>query len=308
MSRRDLSLAALAAEQHGVFSVSQTTELGLDPSTIRKRSALGVYDRLHRGVYAIGGSPESWRRETVGLVLAAAGLAAASHKTAAYLWGMSSIEPELGEIVTRRHRRIVRELPQVHESGDLEQRDIVVVDGIPTTTPVRTIVDLGASASSRFVEHCLDTGLRLHMFNVTDVQRFIDRVARSGRDGIGTIRPLIEDRVGWNTLTESHLEDLFRRVVSRTSLPLPVEQHRVFNGRREVCRADFAYPDHLIAIELDSEKWHMDPETFQRDRLKQNELQALGWRVYRFTWRQLQDNPASVISALLTALSRPVLA
>ena len=289
-----------------MFSVAQATALGFDPSTLRKRAGRGVYKRLHRGVYAIGGAPESWQHETVGLVLAAPGLAAASHKTAAYLWNMSTIEPERGEIVTRRHQRIAREHPQIHESRDLEQRDIVIVDGIPTTTPVRTIVDLGASASFKYVEHCLDTGLRLHMFNVTDVQRFIERVARSGRNGIGTIRPLIEERVGWNTLTESHLEDLFRRIVSRSSLPMPIEQHRVFNGHREVCRADFAYPDHLIAIELDSEKWHMDRETFQRDRLKQNELQALGWRVYRFTWRQLQDNPAMAISILVSALPRPV--
>jgi ribose 5-phosphate isomerase B len=132
----------------------------------------------------------------------------------------------------------------------------------------------------------------------------MDRVARSGRNGIGTIRPLIEERVGWNALTESHLEDLFRRIVSRTSLPMPIEQVRVFNELREVCRADFAYPDHRIAIELDSEKWHMDRDTFERDRLKQNELHALGWRVYRFTWRQLQDNPVMVISTLATALSR----
>ncbi len=164
MSELDLSLAALAAGQHGVFSVAQATELGIDPSTIRKRAERGVYNRLHRGVYAIGGSPESWRRDTVGLAMSVPGLAAASHKTSAYLWEMSSIEPRRGEIVTRRHQRIARQHPQVHESVDLESRDIMVVDGIPTTTPVRTIVDLGASASFKYVEHCLDTGLRLHLF------------------------------------------------------------------------------------------------------------------------------------------------
>jgi len=275
----------------------------MDPSTIRKRAGRGMYSRMHRGVYAVGGSPASWRRETVGLALSVPGLAAASHKTAAYMWEMSSIEPRRGEIVTVRHERVVRRRPQIHESVDLEQRDVVVVDGIPTTTPVRTIVDLGATASVRYVEHCLDTALRLHMFDLAGVERFIARVARSGRNGIGTIRPLVEERVEWSTLTESPLEDLFRRLMSKSSLPMPVEQHHVFNGQREVCRADFAYPDDMIIIELDSERWHMDPYTFQRDRLKQNELQALGWTVYRFTWHQLQDDPATVLSTIATALS-----
>jgi hypothetical protein len=278
-----------------VFSVTQATGLGFDESTIRKRTARGVYIRMHRGVYAVGGSTASWQRDVVGLVMSVQGLAAASHKTAAYMWEMSSIEPRHAEIVTVRHERIVRRRPQIHESVDLEQRDVVMVDGIPTTTPLRTVVDLGASASTKYVEHCLDSGLRLHLFNLTDVERFIARVARSGRNGIGTIRPLVEERATWNTLTESPLEDLFRRLVSRSNLPMPVEQFQVFNGLREVCRADFAYPDHMIVIELDSERYHMDPDTFQRDRLKQNELQALGWRVYRFTWRQLQDDPSLVL-------------
>jgi 23S rRNA U2552 (ribose-2'-O)-methylase RlmE/FtsJ len=270
VSQREVLLAALAARQHGVFSAGQVTELGFDPSTIRKRAARGVYSRMHRGVYATGGSPDSWRRDVVGLILSVPVLAAASHNTAAYMWDMSSIEPRHAEIVIVRHERVVRRHPQIHESLDLEQRDVVIIDGIPTTTPVRTIVDLGASASVSYVEHCLDTALRLRMFDLAGVEQFITRVARSGRNGIGMIRPLVEERAGWNTLTESPLEDLFRRLISKSILPMPIEQFRVFDGHREVCRADFGYPNRMIVIELDSEQWHMDLATFQRDRHKQN--------------------------------------
>jgi very-short-patch-repair endonuclease len=42
----------------------------------------------------------------------------------------------------------------------------------------------------------------------------------------------------------------------------------------------------------------MDPASFQRDREKQNEAHALGWTVYRFTWRQLVDDPDSVIAII----------
>jgi G:T-mismatch repair DNA endonuclease (very short patch repair protein) len=298
----------LAEQQHGAFSIGQAVGLGFDPSTVRKRAARGTYTRLHRGVYAVAGAPATWRRSACGLVLAVPGLAAASHKTAAYLWEMTSIEPKRAEIVTVRHERIVRRHPQIHESKDLIERDIVTVNGIPTTTAVRTIVDLGASASHKYVEHCLDTALRTHLFTVADVRRFIARVARSGRNGIGTIRPLIEERIGWNTLTESPLEDLFRRLVSKSGLPMPVEQLSVYDGVRFVARPDFAYPDRKIAVELDGARWHMDRASFEGDRRKQNELQAMGWVVYRFTWRQLQDEPAKVLSILASALARSVLA
>jgi very-short-patch-repair endonuclease len=236
------------------------------------------------------------------LVLSVPGLAAASHKTAAFVWGMSSIEPDTAEIVTVRHRRIHRKNPQIHESKDLEAGDVVGVCGIPTTTAVRTVVDVGASASVRFVEHCLDTGLRMELFNLAEVRSFIKRVARSGRSGVGKIRPLVDQRDAWETASESALEDRFRRLIADSALPAPTPQYQVRAGSAIVCRADFAYPDRRILIELDGERYHMDRATFQRDRVKQNQAHALGWIVYRFTWRQVIDTPEVVVATLASAL------
>ena len=125
-------------------------------------------------------------------------------------------------------------------------------------------------------------------------------VAKSGRNGIGRIRPLVEQRLEWASLaTESALEDRFVSLVRRSGAPVPTAQFEVRDGLgRFVCRADFAYPDHRILIELDSERYHLDRETFQRDREKQNTAQQLGWTVYRFTWQQLSDDPASVLGVL----------
>lgn len=171
----------------------------------------------------------------------------------------------------------------------------MLLDGIPVTSAARTVVDLGASAPPWFVERCLDTGLRKQLFTTWEVRRFIARVARPGRTGVGTIRPLVEERLTWEGITASDLEDLFRRVVASTPYPMPDTQLEVFepNGIF-VGRFDFAYPTRMALIETDSEEYHMDPVSFQRDREKQNRAQMLGWTVYRFTWRQLVDDPDSV--------------
>jgi hypothetical protein len=179
---------------------------------------------------------------------------------------------------------------------------VVIVSGIPTTTAVRTVVDVGASASQRYVEHCLDTGLRLELFTLTEVYSFIKRVARSGRNGIGKIRPLVDQRIGWDTTSESVLEDRFRRLIAESALPTPVPQYCVRDGSSIVCRSDFAYPDQRILIELDGERYHMDRATFQHDRDKQNRAHVLGWIVYRFTWHQVRDTPEAVIATLASAL------
>ncbi len=149
------------------------------------------------------------------------------------------------------------------------------------------------------VESCLDKGLSDGLFTIRELQGYLASVARSGRNGVGTIRPLIEERTGWSGATESALEDLFRSIVSRAGLELPQPQYVVLDDLGQfVCRADFAYPHRMMLVELDSEKYHMDPKSFQADRRKQNRAQQLGWMVFRFTWRQLIDDPGSVLRIL----------
>lgn len=295
MAESDRLLASIASEQYGVFTQRQALAAGIKPRNIGDRAARGIYERLFPGVYGIAGSADGWYRSVTAAVFAATDPAAASHRTAAYLWALTDRRPEVIEVISRRHLRVKRERYRVRESKDLRPSDIVAVDGIPTTTAVRTVVDLGASASPWFVEMCLDTGLRTQLFTAWDVHRFMTRVARRGRTGIGTIRPLVEDRLTWAGITESDLEDLFRRVVAQTPYPMPEPQHTLFGpGGDCIGRFDFAYPTRMALIETDSEGYHMDRVSFQRDREKQNRAHALGWTVYRFTWRQLIDDPESV--------------
>jgi hypothetical protein len=295
-------LVSTARAQYGVFTRQQAVAAGVKPRTIEKRVERGLYERLFPGVFAIGGAPEGWHRSVLAAVFAATDPAAASHRTAAYLWGMSDRLPDTIEVVSRRHKRVRRHHHQIRESKDLRSSDIVLVDGIPTTAAVRTIVDLGASVPPWLVERCLDTGLRKKLFDIWEVQRFIMRVARKGRNGIGTIRPLVEERLTWEGITESDLEDLLRRVVASTPYPMPETQLVLSEADGSfVGRFDFAYPTRLSLIETDSEGYHMDPVSFQRDREKQNRAHALGWTVYRVTWRQLVDDPDSV-RALISAI------
>ena len=294
-------ILAMTRSQYGLFTRKQAIAAGLPPRTVERRVKRGIYERLLPGVYGIAGVPGSWHRSTLSVVFSATTPAAASHRTAAYLWGMTDQRPTTIELVARRHRRVKRQDYTVHESGDLRHSDVIQIDGIPVTSAERTVVDLGASAPPWFVAKCLDTGLRMRLFDIWKVHRFMCRVAKPGRTGIGTIRPLIDERLTWDGLSESHLEDLFRRVVSTTMYPMPDSQHNLYDERSEfVGRFDFAYPERLSIIECDSEGFHMDPVSFQRDREKQNRAQMLGWTVYRVTWRHLIDDPDTVRAIIAT--------
>ncbi|VAW09393.1 hypothetical protein MNBD_ACTINO02-307 [hydrothermal vent metagenome] len=305
MNSREAGLARVAGSQRGVFTRAQALGVGFSARALESRVETGMYDRLYPGVFAIGGSPSSWRRDVAAAVLSRSALAAASHKTAAHLWGMTSMRPNTIEVVTRRHRRTKRDSFTVRESKDLRSRQIEKIDGVDVTSAARTVVDLGASAPVGYVETCVDAGLRKGLFVPADVKLFLDQVARKGRTGVGTIRPIIEARLDWTARTESVLEDRFRALVASSYVPLPIAQFvlREPDGTF-VCRADFAYPERRALIELDGEAYHVDRESFQTDRLKQNRAHSLGWVVYRFTWHQIVNEPDETLNILASITAR----
>ena len=304
MDNREQRLAEITAAQRGVFTLSQALELGFPRRTIAGRVASGRYESRYPTVFCLAGAESPWIQEVSAAVLSRSALAAASHKTAAHIWGMTSMRPKTIEVVTRRHRRTKRDNFTVRESKDLRLRHIEKMDGVDVTSAARTVADLGASAPIWYVEACVDTGLRKGLFVPADVKVFLDQVARKGRNGVGTIRPIIEARLDWNARTESALEDRFRTLVASSYVPMPVVQFvlREPDGAF-VCRADFAYPERRVLIELDGEAYHVDRKSFQTDRLKQNRAHSLGWVVYRFTWDQVVNEPDLTIDILASICS-----
>jgi predicted transcriptional regulator of viral defense system len=302
---RDVLLSKIAREQRGLFTLAQADACGFARRTITSRATRGMYEVIHPGVYGLAGSEATWHRQVVAAVLSATPPSAASHQTAAYLWSMTDHRPESVEIATRRHLRVRRIPFVVHESQDLIEPDIHLLDGIPTTSPARTLVDLGASARLGTVARCFDTALRTKLVSVEEVDQVVRRVARKGRTGVGTIRPLVAERLRWLSVTESSLEDRFRALVERAGFPMPESQYVLIDpGGNFVGRYDFAYENHNVIVELDSERYHMDPESFQRDRDKQTRAHMLGWTVYRFTWQDLTARPDQVISVLASILAK----
>lgn len=302
---KDHELSEVAARQHSVFTVEQAEESGLTRRGVEHRVERGVYKRLYPTVFALAGTPNTWHRATMAAVLSVGSPAAASHLSAAFLWGMLNSSGPRIHIVTRRWERRHRPDFRLHESLDLVDTDIVAVSGIPTTSAVRTIVDLGAVAPQR-VERAMEAGITANSVTLHGIERFVVRVARRGRRGVGVVRPLLEARRQWDGATASDLEDLYRAVLDRWAVPIGIAQYQVHSPAGVLMsRPDFAYPERLLAVELDSEGYHMDRMAFRNDRRKQNQLELLGWRVLRYTWWDLVNRPAEVAAEVRAALSVP---
>lgn len=88
---------------------------------------------------------------------------------------------------------------------------------------------------------------------------------------------------------------LFRMQLS--GLPAP-EREYVFHKKRK-WRFDFAWPDLLIAVEVEGGIWvggrHVRGEGYEADCEKYNEAQLAGWMVLRFTPGMLKRSGGEVI-------------
>jgi very-short-patch-repair endonuclease len=292
------ALAELAATQHGLVTRAQTHELGLSDTAVRKRCIAGSLRALHPGVYVVGGAPDTWHQRMLGACLAAGGFAVASHRSAARIWSLLG-EDDVVELSILRPKGPRPAGAVWHRSRDLVPAHTTVREGIPVTNPMRTLVDLGAVVKHWVVEDALDRGLSSKLIRMPAVEWMLHDVARPGRRGCGVLRRVLDERALGAAPPDGLLEPRMARLLQDHGLPPAVFQHIVPGPGYKI---DFAYPDVLLAIEVDGYDPHGTRKAFDTDRARQNRLVLLGWTMLRFTWPQVVREPAKVAAEVRAAL------
>src|SRR5690606_28464156 len=128
------------------------------------------------------------------------------------------------------------------------------------------------------------------------VRSVVDRAA--GRRGLrGLTRALMVVRPQ-DGLTRSELERRALRLRARAGIGTPGVNERL--GRYEV---DLLWRERGLVVELDGREWHDTADAFERDRRRDADLMAGGWRVMRLTWRQVVNEPRWVADRLRAALA-----
>jgi very-short-patch-repair endonuclease len=290
-------LARRATEQLGLITRSQLVGIGFSRGQIARMVDAHRLVKTGDGVYIVGGAPMDPSVELAAACLATGGVA--SHRSAAHLHGLIDVAPSRPE-VTVASSKGHRQGPLVHRSHDLLPRDVVRVQGIRTTTPTRTLIDLGAVASRKTLEAALERGLHERLTTFDRLVRRFFEIARRGRNGVGPLRALLVERDPTLAPAESDLETLLLRILRDAALPEPVRQHVVEIGG-SVFRLDVAYPDLMIFMEGDGFGVHTTRQAFERDRDRQNLLVLAGWMPLRFTWRRLCGDPQRVASQVADA-------
>lgn len=291
-------IAKRARVQHGLVRRDQLTAMGVPPATIGDWLGRGTLERLHPGVYRVGGATETWEQLVLAAALAGAGVA--SHRSAARIWGM--LDQDHIEITVDRPRLPRLAGATVHRSRDLRDSFVTRRHGIPVTNPMRTLVDLGAVVTRWSVSDALEQAVTARVCSVLAVEKAMGDLAKKGRRGVGAIRRALDDRALGAERADGLLETRMARLLKEHGLPRPEFQYEVRLNGRLIGRVDFAYPRLRIVIEVDGFEVHGSPAALQADLERQNRLVAAGWIVLRFTWADVVRRPEWVVQQIRSVL------
>ncbi len=282
-----------AARQHGVITRHQLMEAGLSPSAVDRRLASGRYRAIHSGVYLVLPFPLPYTRE-MAAVLASGPDAAVSHVSAAPHWRMRAAVDGPVDVIVRgnRGRRLGIRAHRVR----LPAAEHTAQDGIPLTTPERTLLDLASVLEASEMEAVLARAEREGLVRADALGRLLAR--HPGHRGAGAIRAVYR-LAGGPSLTRSAAEAELLALVREAGLPAP--ECNVNVGRYEL---DFLWRAARIAVEVDGFRYHSSRQRFEGDRRKDTDLVAAGITVLRLSWRQVTDERVATAVKLGQALAR----
>lgn len=295
---KDLGYGDLAARQHGLVTRRQL----LDRGTRRQVERLIATKRIatvRRGVFAVVGSRPSWEQCLLAACLAAGSTARASLRSAGALWDLQGFAPDVLEITVAPTRRARLDGVIVHESNLAGHE--TTRHGIPVTSVARTLADLSRLYPEWRLGRVVDDAIRRKLTTMSAYERVARDLSARGRRRSTVTRHVLEARSFEHDGSESDGERRIADVLVRAGLPRPAAQHHVRLENRTV-RLDLAYPSGMLAIEYDGWTYHRVRTSFDRDRERDAELQALGWRVARFT---SDSSDSYVVATVRRLLARP---
>jgi hypothetical protein len=184
-------LAEIAAGQWGMVTSRQAAAVGVDARTLVRLAEIGELERLAHGIYRLAGAPPSqhddlrvvWLsldpRRTAYERISSGPIEVVSHRSAAVLLGLGDLDADVLEFSVPSRRQTRRPDVVIH-LVEVPEEDWQMVDGLPVTTPLRTISDLaGAHIDQGHLASAVRDAIAQHHVPVGLIELVLSPWARS---------------------------------------------------------------------------------------------------------------------------------
>ncbi len=226
-----------------------------------------------------------------------------SHRSAAALLGLIDTGPVVIDVIAAgdrgRHIDGIRfhrvRLPRPEETG--------TVDGIPCTSPARTLVDLAGTVGAWTLSGAFERAAQRRVLDIAAIEASID----PRRRGMKGLLVLVEKWRGAAPLTKtrgrlkSPLEAKVVPLLAHRDIPPPRFNAPVQLATKRI-EVDFLWPSHRFVLEADSRAFHSSHVASERDRWRDRELMRVGYSVLRVTWKEAEQESDAVVDAIVARL------
>jgi very-short-patch-repair endonuclease len=288
-------LARTARGQLGLFTARQAADAGVKLRQLHHRVTTGALEHLGQRVYGLAGHEPSWERRVLAAVLAVGDEAVVSHLTAARLLGFDGFGAGFPEITVPRGRRARTPLARVHTTVVLPSTDVVTIGRFRGTAGARTIIDIATRVNERQLTAAIGSAVRDGWTSEEVLARRLGELR--GHRGVDVVRRSVAGPIG-----HSFLERRFLTLVRDAGIAPPRTQ--VTYRAERVIRVDAVWEREQVVVEVMGHRYHCTALDLQRDAQRRVELQELGFEVLEFTYADVTQRPAYVISRLTRALRR----
>ena len=177
----------------------------------------------------------------------------------------------------------------------LDESDWCLIDGVRVTTPLRTAFDCLRWLRRAEPVVVADALTHAGLTSVDDLRVYFASKRRLRNLRIGeALLELVDPK------SESPMETRTRLVIITGGLPRPESQWEIHTPAGTfVARADFAYPEHKVAVEYDG-AWHWAQR--RADDRRRAAMRALGWVVLVYDADDIYGDPDRVVAEVAAAL------
>lgn len=184
-------------------------------------------------------------------------------------------------------------------SDSIADDEVMVIEGIQTTTPARTALDLACRLRRDNAVAALDALSRATHLKMTDVEALAQRYR--GRRGVrGALRTIALVDAG----AESPRETWLRLLLIRNGFPPPVTQIPVHDRYGvPVAVLDMGWEALKIAAEYDGDHHRTNRYQFNKDIRRAENVHELGWLLIRVT---ADDTEGEILRRIRAAFARRV--
>ncbi len=282
-----------AALRTGPFNTADAHSVGVTRSQLRGAR----YRRLGSGVYHWVGLKQSPQLMLAAVARRLPAGAAFSCRTAAWLHGLDVAPCDPIEVTIPEPAGSGRRAGAAVCRAALATDEIVVRRRLPTTSALRTSVDLGGRDPLMEGVVAVDLFLHAELVSMAELSRYV--ADHSGAKGIARLRRVLDLA---EPEAESAMETRLRILLVMAGLPRPEVQVSINDERgRFLGRPDMLYRRQRLAIEYDGGN-HRD--RMVDDNRRQNGLVGAGYRLLRFTAADVYGAPDTVAMQVRHALAK----